>query len=338
MEECDGEQMQMHPNWVALATVKFRPKIFVKSSGTEEDEDKTIIDNSTTKTETDESAKAYEEIIQQPSTATQQKLGVKRKSPRKKRKIEKVEFDREVLFRLAMQDDGDGIRQMMMNSIGANINSIDSYGWTGLMMAACERSASSFETLLNMGADLSISDKKGNTATSIAQKKGFEEILGIIERHSEFIEISDDDETEVETGTQFCSDCGIEISRSSSKSHQTSTVHLFSCKFKGNDNIKAFGIARSNLGFQMMRRNGWNGNSGLGAKQNGKLYPIRTVIRKRNTGLGIEQDSAKVTHFKANDTSAVHFRPPPRALTRREIHENDLKDKRHEQRLRRELT
>ena len=88
----------------------------------------------------------------------------------------------------------------------------------------------------------------------------------------------------------------------------------------------------------MMRRTGWSGNSGLGAKQDGKLYPIRTVIRKTNTGLGIKQDAAKITHFKAYDPRAVHFRPPPRALTRKEIFENDQRDKRHEQRLRKELS
>lgn len=324
---------QMHSNWVALATVKFKPKIFVKSSGTEDTEIKT--NDCPAKLETVNAAsQVYEEILQLPSTATQNHVI---KPKRKRMKIEKAKFDKEMFFKLAMNDDADGIRKVMERAVKPNVNATDAYGWTGLMMAACEGAVNSFEMLLNFGADRSISDKKGDTAMTLAQKKGFHEIMRIAEQASEAIEISDEEE-ELEQGTQFCSDCGIEISQSSSKSHQTSTVHLFSCKFKGNDNIKAFGIARSNLGFQMMRRTGWNGNSGLGAKQNGKLYPIRTVIRKRNTGLGIEQDSAKITHFKANDTSAVHFRPPPRALTRREIHENDLKDKKNEQRLRKELS
>lgn len=79
---------------------------------------------------------------------------------------------------------------------------------------------------------------------------------------------------------------------------------------------------------------GWDGSSALGPRSNGKLYPIKTVIRKSRTGLGIEQDSAKITHFKPYDPSSIKFKPLPKAPTRKEIHENDLKDKRHDQRLR----
>lgn len=329
----DKPEDQLHPNWVALATVKFKPKLFVKSSGTEDFGTKK--DSPAKIIEIDESARQiYDEILQLPSTACKNNE-VKKTKERKRRRIVKEKFDKEVLFKFAIQNDAEGIRKLMGRSEEPNINATDAFGWTALMMAACEGAESSFEILLNFGADLSVADKKHNTAVTLANKKGFNEILNIVERQSMSIEISDD---ESDDGTQFCSDCGIEISKSTSKSHETSTVHLFSCKFKGNDKIKAFGIARSNRGFQMMRRTGWDGNSALGAKQNGKLYPIRTVIRKRNTGLGIEQDPAKVTHFKANDTSAVHFRPPPRALTKREIHENDLREKRHEQRLRRDLS
>lgn len=329
----DKLKQQLHPNWVALATVKFKPKLFVKSSGTENSETKP---KSLPKLiEIDDSARqVYDEILKSPSTACKKSV-IKRTKAFKKRKVEKEKFDKQNLFKLSLQNDAEGIKKLMERTNQPNVNATDAFGWTALMMATCEGAVSSFETLLNFGADLSVFDKKHNTALTLAKKKGFNEILHIIERQSTSIEISDD---EIDEGTQYCSDCGIEIAKSTSKSHETSTVHLFSCKFKGNDKIKAFGIGRSNRGYQMMRRSGWDGNSSLGPRQNGKLYPIRTVIRKRNTGLGIEQDSAKVTHFKANDTSAVHFRPPPRALTRREIHENDLREKRHEQRLRRELS
>ena len=343
MSDESGNESSMHPNWVALATVKFRPKIFVKSSGTEDDvRDK---DKSTSpQVVIDESASvAYNEILKMPSTVQQAETTVKKEKPKlrmKRRKIERINFDKETLFKLSLADDSDRIQELLDTAIDPEINATDAYGWTALMMAACEGAVNSFRKLLAHGADVSIADKKGNTAISLAQKKGFQEILEVVEDYQrDLIEISsDEDELQQEQGTQFCCDCGIEISKSSSKSHQTSTVHLFSCKFKGNTNIKTFGIGQRNRGFQIMRRTGWDGNSALGPRENGKLYPIKTVIRKRGTGLGIEQDSAKITHFKPNDPSSVHWQPQPRVPTRKEIHENDLKDKRREQRIRQALS
>lgn len=340
MDELSDEEM--HPNWVALATVKFRPKIFVKSSGTEDDRNETE-KAATSRVEIDESASViYNEILQMPSTAAAAPK-VTRSNPRPSRrrvKIEKTPFDKQALFKLSLANDYEGIQKLVNRSIKPDVNATDAFGWTALMMAACEGAVHSFQKLLELGADLDAADRKGDTATSLAEQKGFQEILEVVDEYNKqtgAIEISDDD-GELSEGTQFCTDCGIEISRASSTSHKTSTVHLFSCKFKGNMNHKTFGIARTNLGFKMMRRVGWDGNSALGARQNGKLYPIKTVMRKMRTGLGIEQDPARITHFKPNDPSSIRFKPQPRAPTRKEIHENDLKDKRRDQRLRRELT
>lgn len=342
----DLSDEEMHPNWVALATVKFRPKIFVKSSGTEDDRNETE-KAATSRVEIDESASVvYNEILQMPSTAeeatrtTRASTRPSTRPSRRRVKIEKTPFDKQALFKLSLADDYDGIQHLVNTSIRPDVNATDAFGWTALMMAACEGASNSFQKLLELGADLNAADRKGSTATSLAEKNGFREILEVVEEYKKqtgAIEISDDDDDQPE-GTQFCTDCGIEISRASSTSHKTSTVHLFSCKFKGNMNHKTFGIARTNLGFQMMRRVGWDGNSALGARQNGKLYPIKTVMRKTRTGLGIEQDPARITHFKPNDPSSIRFKPQPRAPTRKEIHENDLKDKRRDQRLRRELT
>lgn len=89
----------------------------------------------------------------------------------------------------------------------------------------------------------------------------------------------------------------------------------------------------------MMKTLGWDGNSALGSKKDGKLYPIKTVLRKGRSGLGIAQDSARVTHFKPYDVQSIKFKSgPPRALTRKEIERNAAKDKKREQLLRRELS
>lgn len=338
-ESSDDESREhFHANWKALATAHFKHKVFVRSSGTEDD--KTISSKPAAfPIIIDESAStAYNEILQMPSTAVQRQEGPKVSKTKIKQK--RFKFNKDQLFRMAMADNGTGIQKLVANSINPDIDATDSFGWTALMMAACEGSGNAFYCLLDLGADYTVSDKKGNTAISLAKQKSHQHIAEAFEefqQRNELIEC-DNGEDQQDDGTLFCKDCGIEIARSSSKSHETSTVHLFSCKFKGSTEIKSFGISRSNRGYQIMQRSGWDGNSALGAKSDGKLYPIKTVIRRKRTGLGVDQDTAKITHFKANDPNAVHFRPPPRNLTRKEIIENDLRDKRHDQRLRRELS
>ena len=332
----DESDEPFHPNWMALATVKMRPKIFVKSTGTEEICEKIP----PAKIEINESASlAYKEIIDMPSTSKQTPT-LPVEEQRKRRKVNKSDFNQETFFRLALADDAHGIQNIFDSSHNPDVNATDNFGWTALMMSACEGSENSFRKLMELGADLSTADKKGNTAMSLAYQKGFNSIFEVIDEFrnkNQTIEISDD-EDEPEQGSLFCKECGIEVSKAGSTAHQSSTVHLFSCKFKGNTDIRTFGIPRNNKGFQMMSRSGWDGRSGLGSSQKGKLYPIKTVIRKRNTGLGIDQDTAKITHFKPNDPSSIKYNPPPKALTRKEIHENDQRDKRHVQRLRRALS
>lgn len=333
-DELQAEDVShLHSNWMALASINFKRKIFIKSTETEVTEtnkNREIIEIS------DSASEFYQEVIQMPSTVEDVKPNVPARVP-KKRKVEKIEFSKEVLFRLAMNDDSEGIKSHLENSIQPDINAVDAFGWTSLMMAACEGSCNSFQILLELGADPNISDRYGNSAFSLATKNNRQDILEILDslNNQEIIEISDDEE---EAEPIFCPDCKIQISSASSKSHQTSTVHLINCKFKGNTDIKSFGIARSNKGYKLMKTLGWDGKSALGSRNNGKLYPIKTVLRKGRSGLGIKQDSARITHFKAHDVRAIKFQSLPRAPTRKEIERNSLNDKQREKMLRRELS
>lgn len=339
MDETDETQLELtahlHPNWRALATVKFRRKIFIKSTETE------VQENQETKNlvEIQESASEfYQEVIQMPSTTTETPVKSSVKLPKKKKvEKEKVSFSKEIYFRLALNDDGDELKKYLNDSIEIDIDATDNFGWTAIMMAACEGSCESFQTLLDLGADLSISDRAGNTARTLACINKRDDILNLIDAHNSnqfTIEISDSEEDTQDYPT-FCPDCKINIS---SASHHTSTVHLINCKFKGDTDTKTFGIAKTNKGFKMMKTLGWDGNSALGSKKDGKLYPIKTVLRKGRSGLGIAQGSARVTHFKPYDVDAIKYKSGPRALTRKEIEKNAAKDKRREQILRRELS
>lgn len=323
----------LHSNWRALATVNFKRKIFIKSTETEATE---IKKNRETIEINDSASEFYQEVIQMPSTVEDVKPKMPIRVP-KRRKVEKTEFSKEILFRQAMGDDAEGIKSHLENSVSPEIDAVDAFGWTALMMAACEGSCNSFQMLLDHGADANISDRYGNSATSLAAKNNRHEIIEILDSlntQEDVIEISDDDDAE----SIFCPDCKIQISSASSKSHQTSTVHLINCKFKGNTDIKSFGIARSNKGYKLMKTLGWDGSSALGSRKNGKLYPIKTVLRKGRSGLGVKQGSARITHFKAHDVRAIKFQSLPRAPTRKEIERNSLNEKQREKMLRRELS
>ena len=59
--------------------------------------------------------------------------------------------------------------------------------------------------------------------------------------------------------------------------------------------------------FQMMVRNdNWDPDSGLGKDSEGKLYPVKTVLKRDRKGLGEgEALKPKVTHFAPFDSASV---------------------------------
>jgi len=343
-ETSDNFGQHLHPNWRALASVHFKPKIFIKSSGTENHK---IVKSEEIKHQIEEvqSSEFYQEVLNMPSSSNYDAIKVEQPQSThklKKEKIKKVPFCKEKFFRLALNNDPEAIDDLISRSSNVDINAVDNFGWTALMISACEGSTDSFRSLLiNYNASLDFRDRTGNTAKSLAKKNNHNEILNIIEEYyiqHESTESTDEEIEEQQDGILFCPDCKIKIKKSTSKSHQSSTVHLFSCKYNTNASVKSFGIANSNKGFKMMKTIGWDGNSALGPKKDGKMYPIKTVLRKGRAGLGIKQNDPKITHFKAHDVRAVHFKPQPPAPTRKEILKHHLKEKKHEQMLRRELS
>ncbi len=69
-------------------------------------------------------------------------------------------------------------------------------------------------------------------------------------------------------------------------------------------------IPEANRGYQMMLSGGWDKKSGLGPSGSGKLYPVKTILKRDRHGLGLERETGskvtpKVTHFDANDAISV---------------------------------
>ena len=206
------------------------------------------------------------------------------------------------------------------------MNYKDQFGWTPLMIAACAGALEAFKILLEKGADLNVKDKSGYTCISLAHKNSQSEIINYINswtskslnqnKHSAET-VSKSSNPPYEGKCDLCA--AVFESHRLMKQHFTSTVHLMNVERKeisengGNPKVH-YGIPYSNRGFQIMLSNGWDSNLGLGPSGKGKLYPIKTVLKRDKNGLGLHKDDssdktiskiAKVTHFGPYDASSV---------------------------------
>lgn len=286
----------------------------------------------------------YHEILNLPTSQTKQRPSsthshnlrgrAKNKTPLKK-------FDRNLLFRAALSDDLETVSSL--NYKGNDVNSCDSFGWSALMIAACEGSQKVCKFLLNEGCNVNTVDRSGNSALSLAKAKNRTEIVKMLEERIENVEKTDKpiDETETEPVTFepfWCENCQRMFKETSKESHVASTLHRFNRKNTFEFSRRYF-IPESNIGFKMMLRQGWDRESGLGPNNEGKIYPVKTTIRKARSGLGVKQDSARITHYSAFDRDAIKWRsPPPKAKTKKQLERDLNKNKRKEIAIRKALS
>lgn len=332
----------LHPNWRALSTVPFKFKIFKKA--TESDEIQEKIEKCKSQEiqwkDGQEVVNVYKEILEMPSTSREKKAQIKEKKPKKSTR-QNVKFDQNLLFKAAQKNNIEVIQSMFDSNQNFPINCVDYYGWTPLMVAACEGSLDSFIKLLELGADLFIGDKQGKTAKKLAQQKNHQHILEAIQRYETLNEDCEEvsDEEDASVTPHYCKLCKVEFIETSTKDHENSTLHLYNYKSQVSTNIKAFGIPRSNKGYKMMKRLGWDAQSGLGQEgRKGQLYPVKTTLRKGRSGLGIEQSAPKISHFGPNDPSAIKYREQERAPSRKQILKSYMDDKKLTRKLRDELS
>lgn len=296
----------MHPNWKALATVPLNYKIFVR----EGDE---ISPRFSKKPPTrinilknGETAKdAYEKIVSEVfDTSVLPKKKIKL-HVRAENNSTHIKFNINTFIKSAINNDYKEI-QNILKQHPDKINATDNFGWTALMCAAQAGSKEVVELLLMNGADYTVIDKSGNNALSLAAMRKHSDIVSAI-----ICKTSDTHLTKEETILQefFCEPCNEHFKNCTIKSHETSTLHLFHTK--GVISHPYFGIPASNKGYQILLRNGWNQKTGLGPSEDGRKFPIKTVIRENRTGLGIDQPPARVTHHFDNikkENSRSHYR------------------------------
>ncbi|ESP03945.1 hypothetical protein LOTGIDRAFT_110007 [Lottia gigantea] len=228
----------------------------------------------------------------------------------------------------------------LKNSIecGADINYQDKFGWTALMCASVESHVTTVRFLLKIGADTNVTNNSKQTAIDLARKSKRSKIVDILEKWDPDSDLKKKSKV-IKTETYFCEICEVEYS--DKIKHESSTAHLFNRQLK--PSAPHFTIPESNKGFQLMLKHGWNKTTGLGSKGQGPKYPVKTVLKRDRQGFGGEtKQKSKVTHFDANDASAVERckknserRVSVRTLSRREARYREKKDKNWEREMRR---
>lgn len=226
------------------------------------------------------------------------------------------------------------------------IDSVDEFGWTLLMTAACAGSLQVVQLLVESGADTTIKDKAGSTALSLAQKKNRTEVVAFLQLKDTNSE-NEGDIKEIEQEQKVynidpfkCEACDKVIVGMDESSHKASVGHQLKAGPAAPRTI--YGISETNRGFQMLLNDGWNRDKGLGAKGQGKKFPVKTVLKQDRRGIGAETSKARVTHFKPNDPSSVakpkHVRLERiTTLNKRKQAEEKKKSVRRDRRLRQEL-
>ncbi|XP_011186247.2 G patch domain and ankyrin repeat-containing protein 1 homolog [Zeugodacus cucurbitae] len=343
----DSDDAQLHPNWLALATVTFPRKRFVRGLELQNNEESKIEEISAQLGERDgeDVRKFYEELTKHSKSnvpATPPSVTNRSINPKD---VSLLSFERNKFFRLATTNNVTELARIKYQA--GDIDVCDSFGWTALMMAACEGAIDVVQMLIQLGADKLIKEKTGRTARDFAIEKGYKHIASLLEANAEDYEEPEKEEVStlaVSVEPFYCTTCEHTFTDTTRLQHETSTVHQFSTKTSlAQNKLTKFNISNKNRGLQLMVKQGWDKESGLGPTQDGRLYPVKTVIRKKRTGLGTKQEPARVTHFGAYDKQAVmHNRssvlPKSKKRSRCDIRSEKLRDCKRERRLRKELS
>lgn len=281
------------------------------------------------------------------------------------------------LFLCAQRGDLEPIK-LALSSDFCDINVIDSFNWTLLMCASHAGHMSTVRYLLNQGADWRhYTDRRGNNAADLARIAGHPDIAELIENHVSMtthgVVTHSHEHTHSHTGRKvdkdrgtrqmsshdiilstsgksheqssfYCEICKmtVDLGASTVSNHTTSTVHQFSCQHK--PTVTPYGIPESNRGFQLLLKGGWDPERGLGPDQQGRQFPVKTVLKRDRLGFGVaSRTKPRVTHFSAHDEAAVKsqrerrdaFRTVKAQLKKKDIVKAAEKGRRWEIRMRR---
>ena len=147
--------------------------------------------------------------------------------------------------------------------------------------------------------------KDNNKIFRILVEKGLTDIINILKNNGEngeVIELIDIDDAVLEQ----CKDCGEMFDTDQKALHIAKISHQFSIKRDCVKRNPGFGISETNVGFRLMKKSGWDGVSGLGDDQNGKLFPVKTILKQDRKGLDTgDKKKSRVTHFGPHDEESI---------------------------------
>ncbi|XP_068105501.1 G patch domain and ankyrin repeat-containing protein 1 [Hyperolius riggenbachi] len=278
-EESNGENAQHEPNTFAEELTSQRIGHQLQRCSQSEDR----IQNSSSREESNRENAQHE-----PNTSSQeptsQKIGHQ-------------------LLRCSQNGDLKGLRNLVEKE-RCNVNFRDGYYWTALMCAAFAGRKEIVSYLIKRGAAwIGVCETRGKDALMLAKEAGHRDVVKLLEDSLKG-QPQESQPRSMPVERKYCDICKTHYQEDSRDIHERSTVHLFNKKKK----IPAtyYAIPDHNVGFKMMLKEGWDRESGLGPDGAGRKFPVKTILKRDQKGLGFQtEEKPKVTHFPANDPSAV---------------------------------
>ncbi|XP_033100379.1 G patch domain and ankyrin repeat-containing protein 1 homolog [Anneissia japonica] len=191
----------------------------------------------------------------------------------------------------------------------SEINVRDDFGWTALMCACCSGHFEMVVYLLNHGAEwIGIKDKSGADAKVLAQRSGHRHIVNLFDNNRDYCNTIESNDNGRKPPEAFhCGSCNTDIKASTFNEHRNSTVHQFCMQHTKPSTL--YYLSDNNKGYQMMLKDGWDTEKGLGPQGSGIKFPVKTILKRDRHCLGSgsksEESRPRITHFKPYDTSAV---------------------------------
>lgn len=297
-----------HPNWVSLATCQIKFKKFVKGTADQEIKANKLKELGV-KEEGEAVKRFYDELVNDPKHENDTID-----------KVVKTEDDiieiSDSECELEVVEDSRSTKQLLEAVQNNNIelltrtnfcdyNTPDAYGWTPLEIACVLGHIQVVQFLLDKGGRIinvdrvnKILTEKGLTVVKDLLKKGY-----VIEDDDDIIEFFPVENKEEE----ICDICGATFYKRNKVEHISSVTHQLSVERTEVSRNPGFGISETNLGFRMLLAGGWDGTRGLSEGQ-GRLFPVKTVLRHGRTRKGLtegDKKQARVTHFGPGDTRSV---------------------------------
>ncbi|XP_077187272.1 G patch domain and ankyrin repeat-containing protein 1 [Paroedura picta] len=188
---------------------------------------------------------------------------------------------------------------------GCDVNYRDDFYWTATMCAAYAGQAEAVRYLVSQGAAwVGVCETQGRDAEDLAEEAGHQEVVEILQEYGRPRVKEEPSSSQTPPLRKYCTVCQIHYSEDTVALHERSTAHLFNRR----DPLPPtrYHIPENNVGFQLMVKGGWDQEAGLGPEGAGRKFPIQTVLKRDQKGLGFRSDlRPKVTHFDAHDRSAV---------------------------------